>query len=172
MREESMLTRGWVADGEAASCRAWYGEDKEAVAGGFHTMELGTVKPGDMLDLGVGGPVVNGENVSVVPVGLLVSVYDGEGGLPAVVLQEEVAGGGDAAPGTADGAAAEERFWWEADEYLPDYDLIEEAGEERRRSCCYGHRHGRPLGIGARPGSRSVPGTRREHRVRSILYRT
>ena len=61
--------------------------------------------------------------------------------------EEEVAGGGGAAPDAADGAAAEEGFGGQADEDLPDGDVIGEAREERRRCCCAcGLRHGRRLG--------------------------
>ena len=58
-----------------------------------------------------------------------------------MVGEEEAASGGGAAPGAADGAAAEEGFGGQADEDLPDHDLIREAREERRRSC--GLHHGR-----------------------------
>ena len=141
-----MLTSGRVAERKAGPNQAKPGEDEEAVAGGFQTEKLVIVKPGDGLELGVGGPVVEGEDVSVPLAGLFVSADDGEGGLSAVVRQEEVAGGGGAAPRAADGAAAQEKFGGQADEDLPDDDLIGETGEERRRSWCYGVRHGRRLG--------------------------
>jgi hypothetical protein len=157
-----MLTRGWVADGEAGA-RANRGEidENEHAIAGVQRLE-GLVEPGDGVELVVvgGGPVVEGEHVVVVDAvdPRFVAGEDGEAGLVAVVCQEEVAGGGDCAPGAADGAAAEQVFGWQADKDLLDDDLIEESREERPRSNCYGRRHGRRAG--ARPGSRSVQGTR------------
>jgi hypothetical protein len=66
-----------------------------------------------------------------------------------MVGEEEVAGGGDAAPGATDGAAAEEGFWGEAGEDLPDGELVREAPEERHRSCYCVLRHCHRLGAHA-----------------------
>ena len=140
-----MLTRYRVADGEAGAIakHARLGDEEEAVAAELQTE--GPAKPGDGVELGVGGgggPVVEGEEVTVPVVG-----GDGECGLACVVGQEEATGGGGAAPGAADGAAAEEGFGGQADEDLPDEDLIREAGVERRGLfCARGLRHGRRLG--------------------------
>jgi hypothetical protein len=87
----------------------------------------------------------------------VVLVQEWESGLVAVVGEEEVAGGGSVAPGAADGAAAEEGLGGQADEYLPDGDLIGEAAVERRRSCSCGLRHGRRLEI-LLVGARGVAG--------------
>ena len=112
--------------------------------------------------LGGGGPslVVEGGDVceEAAAVVEIVDVGEREGGLAGVVGEEEVAGGGGAAPGTADGTAAEEVFGGQADEDLPDGDLVREAAEERRR-C--GLRHGRWPGV--HPGSRSIcPGAKQK----------
>lgn len=56
--------------------------------------------------------------------------------------EEEIVGKGDAVPGVADGAAAEECFGRQADEDLPYHDLLREATEGRRRSCPCGLGHG------------------------------
>lgn len=60
---------------------------------------------------------------------------NGEGRLVAVVGKEKLAGGGDPEPTAADGAATEEGIWREADEYLPNEDLLRETAERRRPSC-------------------------------------
>jgi hypothetical protein len=57
----------------------------------------------------------------------------------------------------ADGPAAEEGFVGQAEEDLPDENLIREAGVERRRSCSCGLRHGRRLKIFL-GGARGVAG--------------
>jgi hypothetical protein len=104
-------------------------------------------QPGDGMELVGGGdpsPVVQGYDVY--GRAKVVLVQEWESGLVAVVGEEEVAGGGGVAPSAADGAAAEEGLGGQADEYLPDGDLIGEAAVERRRSCSCGLRHGRRLG--------------------------
>ena len=73
-----------------------------------------------------------------------------------MVGEEEVAGGGYAAPGTADGAAAEEGFGGQAEEDLPDGDLVWDSREEWCRSCCTrGLRHGLSVWIRGRSGNSS-----------------
>lgn len=52
---------------------------------------------------------------------------EGEGGLAAVVRQEDVAGGGEAAPGVADGVAAQEVLGGQARQDLEAEDLLREA---------------------------------------------
>jgi hypothetical protein len=52
-----------------------------------------------------------------------------------MVVEEEFEGGRGVVPAPADGAAAKERFGGQAEEDLPDSDLIREAGEERRSYC-------------------------------------
>jgi hypothetical protein len=75
------------------------------------------------MELGiVGSPVVEGEEVSVV--GVLEAGRDGETGLPAMVCQEEFAGGGSVSPGAAHGAATEEGFRGQTDEDLPYGNLL------------------------------------------------
>jgi hypothetical protein len=75
------------------------------------------------MELGiVGSPVVEGEEVSVV--GVLEAGRDGETGLPAMVGQEEFAGGGGVSPGAAHGAATEEGFRGQKDEDLPYGNLL------------------------------------------------
>jgi hypothetical protein len=94
--------------------------------------------------VGVGGPVVERVDVFIAAGAVFIAGDDGEIGLAAVVGQEEVTGGGGASPGAADGAAAKEGFWGEANEDLPDDDLLREAAAERRRSSfSCGLRHGR-----------------------------
>ena len=79
---------------------------------------------------GNNGPVVEGEDVKAVDAkDKLVSDQNGEGGLEGVVRQEEAASGGDVAPGATDGAVAEEGFGVEADEDLPNDDLVWEADD-------------------------------------------
>jgi hypothetical protein len=84
-----MLTRGWVADGEAGAGakHGQLGEDEQAVACG-HRME-GLVEPGDGVELVIrgGGPVVEGEDVVVADAEdpLVVAGEDGEAGLASVV---------------------------------------------------------------------------------------
>jgi hypothetical protein len=123
-----MLTSDRVADGEVGDTLATLGEDEEAIAGGLQIE--GGVKPGDWLELAAGGSVIEGEEVFIDEF----TRDDGEGGLVGVVSQEEAAGGDGAAPRAADGAAAEERLWGEADEDLPDGDLLREAAAGWRRS--------------------------------------
>jgi hypothetical protein len=132
-----MLTSDRVADGEVGDTCATLGEDEEAIAGGLQIE--GGVKPGDWLELAAGGPVVEGEEIFIAGASVLGSGDeftrdDGEGGLVGVVSQEEAAGGDGAAPSAADGAAAEERLRGEADEDLPDGDLLREAAAGWRRS--------------------------------------
>jgi hypothetical protein len=149
-----MLPRGRVVDSAAAiKCsgrRARVpdggrvpdspGEEEETIAGSRQIE--GLVKPGDGVELG--GPVVEGEDVMG-----CIAVENREDGLVGVMGEEEAAGGGGAAPRAADGAGAEEGFGVEADEDLPEDDLIWEAVEERRRCCCRGLlRHGRRLRLG------------------------
>jgi hypothetical protein len=141
-----MLSRGRVADGEGVAIRAIHGDNEEAVARGRQTER--PVKPGNGFELVVGGPAVEGEDVSAEA---LVCADDREGGLPAVVRQEEVAGGDGAAPCVAYGAAAEEGFWGEANEDLPDDDLLREAAAATNGSCHCGLLHG------SRPGFRPAP---------------
>jgi hypothetical protein len=103
-------------------------EDEKAVAGGLWRESL--VKLGNGLELGVGGPMVQGVGVLVATAaGCSVSADDGEGGLSVVVRQEKIAGGGDTQPGAADGAAANEKFRGKKDEDLPDDDLLREVDE-------------------------------------------
>jgi predicted DNA-binding protein with PD1-like motif len=55
--EGSVLTRDRVADGEdEGTIHVILGENKEAVKGGLRIK--GLVKPGDTLELTVGGPVI------------------------------------------------------------------------------------------------------------------
>lgn len=56
-----------------------------------------------------------------------------------VVCEEKFSGGGDAAPGAADSPATKEGFGGQANEDLPDEDLLQEA------SCPCGLAHGRRL---------------------------
>ena len=92
--QASMLTGGRIADGEA--CPSLVSEKEEAVAGGIQTDGVVKLDPGDMLDLGVGGPIVEGGDVLVLAVA---AVYvfafggEGDGWLAAVVCKEELAGG-------------------------------------------------------------------------------
>jgi hypothetical protein len=66
------------------------------------------VKLGDGMELGVvGGQVVKGPNESAA---VFRAGCDGEGGLVAVVGEEEFAGGGGTLPGAADDMTAEEGF--------------------------------------------------------------
>jgi hypothetical protein len=126
-----MLTRGWVADGEAGA-RANRGEidENEHAIAGVQRLE-GLVEPGDSVELVVlsGGPVVEGEHVVVVDTEdpRFVAGEDGEAWLASVVCQEEVAGGGDCAPGAADGAAAQEVLGGQAHEDLEAEDLLRDA---------------------------------------------
>jgi hypothetical protein len=143
-----MLTGDRVADEEGLS-QAKFVEDEETVARGHET--TGLVKPSDGLELGVGGPVIQGKEFIVAGRGVVIlesgdgfTADNGEGRLAAMVGEEEVVGGGGAAPSAADRAATEEGFWGEADEDLPDDDLLREAAAGRRRSCV---RHGRRLGF-------------------------
>jgi hypothetical protein len=139
-----MLTRGWVADGEAGSGAdgAQLVEKEQAVAGGLRVEDVVELCDGvEPVAVG-GGPRVEGEDIVALDTAdpRVVAGENGKAGLVVVVGEEEIAGGGDAAPGAADGAAAEEGFSGEADEDLPDDDLVREAGEERRRIS---HRHDR-----------------------------
>jgi hypothetical protein len=89
------------------------------------------------VELGIsGGTVVEDKDVTA-----SVSAHDGEGGLAGVVDEEELAVGGGAVPGMADGATAEKGLGVEADKDFPEDDLIWEVAEERRHSCR--RRHGR-----------------------------
>jgi hypothetical protein len=90
------------------------------------------------------GPGVEGEDAVVVDAEdpHVIAGEKRKAGLMAVVGQEELARGGDAAPGAADGAAAEEGFWGEAHENLPDDDIFREAAAASR-SCRRVLRHGR-----------------------------
>jgi hypothetical protein len=67
--EGSMLTSDRVADGQAGASRATLGEDEEAVAGGTETAVV--VKPANVLKQGVGGPVIEGEDVTVAGAAIL-----------------------------------------------------------------------------------------------------
>jgi hypothetical protein len=90
------------------------------------------------LELGAGSPVIEGEDVLVAGASVLGAGDardDGKRALAGMVGEEEVAGAGDPAPGATDGAAAEEGLWGEADEDLPEGDLLREAAAGRRRSC-------------------------------------
>jgi hypothetical protein len=146
--EESMLTSGWVADREAAAGANAFGEKEQAVTGCLRIE--GIVKLGDGMELVVlgGGPAVQGEDVVVVDAEdpRVVAGENRKAGLVGVVGEEEVAGAGDAAPGAADGAAAEERFWGQADEDLPEDDLVWEVAAAASRSCPCGVSHGRRSG--------------------------
>jgi hypothetical protein len=103
----SMLTSDWVADREAGASRVTLADDEETVTGGLQT--VGLIKPSDGSELGVGGPVIESKEVVVDGVVGAVGLTpdNGEGGLAVMVGEEEVAGGGGAAPGAAHGAAPE-----------------------------------------------------------------
>jgi hypothetical protein len=124
-----MLTSDRITDGEACVGRAVVDEDEESVARGQQIVTV--VKTDDGLELVVGGSVIEGEELFVVSSG--VSEFgeddDGEGWLAIVVGMEEIEGGGGAAPGTANGAAAEEGFRGKTDEDLPDDNLLREVDE-------------------------------------------
>ena len=131
--EGSILTSCRVADGEFPVVE---GDDDEAIARGLPIPadDVLAAKSRDGLELVGGGepcPVVEGNDAY----GLAGLVEEeGQRGLAAVVGEEEAAGGG----GAADGTAAEEAFGGQADEDLPDRDLVWEATVETRRSCCCG----------------------------------
>jgi hypothetical protein len=73
--EGSVLTRDRVADGEdEGTSNVILGENEEAVAGGAG--RKGVVKPGDTLELTVGGPVIKYENVFAVSKAVSVSTDD------------------------------------------------------------------------------------------------
>ena len=134
-RDVTGLTRGRVTDREADTGMGTDGplppEDKDAVAGGLLHAEDGAVEPGDGVE--EPAPAVDGEDVAVSAAG-----EDGEGGLVAVVGEEEVAGGGEAAPCAAHQAAAEEGFGGKPYQDVPDDEDLREgdAGAERRRESC------------------------------------
>lgn len=134
--EEDPLPRGRIADVEA---RLVQGEEQEAVAGS-PDLETRVAKRCDGAELrGGGGPEVEGEEI-------LAAVHagcDGEAQLVAVVREEEVAGGGEAAEGAADGTAAEEGLRRQEDEDLPHDDLLWEEGAARRGRSSRSLRHGR-----------------------------
>lgn len=92
------------------------------------------------MELGSGGGlVVEGNDVLGADGAAFITVEEVEGGLAGVMGQEEVVGGGHVAPGKADGAAAEEVLGGQANEDLPDDDLLREA----TKGCCHcGLRHG------------------------------
>jgi hypothetical protein len=121
-----MLTSDRITDGEAGVGLAILDEDYKSVAGGPPIVTV--VKTDDGLELVVGGLVIEGEELFVVSSGVFVSEFgeddDGEGWLAIVVGMEEIEGGGGAAPGTANGAAAEEGFRGKTDEDLPDDNLL------------------------------------------------
>jgi hypothetical protein len=151
-----MLTRGRVADGEAG-CRAdgaQLGEKEQAVAGGLRVEDVVELRDGVESVVVGGGPWVEGEDVVVVDAAdpRVAAGENGKAGLVVVVGEEEIAGGGYAAPGAADGAAAEEGFWGEADEDLPDDDLFQEAAPASR-CCSCGLGLGRLLGFHPRNGA-------------------
>jgi hypothetical protein len=143
-----MLTSDRVAYGEGGLSQAKFVEDEKTVAGGPRT--IGLVKPSNGLELGVGGPVIEGKEFVVAGRGVVIlesgdgfTPDNGEGRLAAMVGEEEVAGGGGAAPSAADRAATEKGFCREADEDLPDDNLLREAAAGRRRFChCHGRRPG------------------------------
>ena len=146
LREGCKLTSCRVADGELR--RVVGRKGKVAVAACLEheavIKAVGVVcKSSDGPELVDGDdpcPVVQGEEVQG---RVVVAVEEGDGGLAGVVGEEEAAGGGGAAPRGADGAAAEDAFGRQADEDLPDGDVVREAWEERRSSCSCGLRHGR-----------------------------
>ena len=122
-----------VADGELTGV---FGVDEEAVAGGLRMhVAIAGAKSRDGLEL-VRCSVVEGDDVygTAGVAGAVVAVDEGEAGLARVVGEEEVEGEGGVAPGGADGAAAEDSFGGQADEDLPDDDLVRDAAVERRRS--------------------------------------
>jgi hypothetical protein len=130
-----MLTSDRITDGEACVGRAVVDKDEESVARGQQIVTV--VKTDDGLELVVGGSVIEGEEVFAVSSG--VSEFgeddDGEGWLTIVVGMEEIEGGGGAAPGTANSAAAEEGFRGKTDEDLPDDNLLRDVDKlhDRRR---------------------------------------
>jgi hypothetical protein len=132
-----MLKRSRVADRENP---ARHGEDKKTVAGGLQAE--GVVKSGNWLELGAGGPAMEGEDSFVATTTVLGGAYNGEGGLTAVVGQQKEAGRGGETPGAAHRAAAEEGFGRKADEDLPDDNIVGEATVETPRSFPQGLWHG------------------------------
>lgn len=96
--QESPLPRGRVADVEAHLTQG----EEEAVEGG-PDLEAGMAKRGDRQE--PGGPRIDGAEVVAEEMG---AGDDGEGGLVAVVREEEVSSGCEAAPGTVDSMTADE----------------------------------------------------------------
>jgi hypothetical protein len=148
LRDLTNLARGWVTDevtldiGRERTNR----EEEEAIAGRLHYDGSRVVNPEDGHGLEPGlrgsGPLVEGAEVA--PWALAFGEEDEvEGGLVAVVCQEEVAGRGEAAPGTTDGPAAQEVLGGQAHEDLQGEDLLREADAKRIRLCYWEPRHGR-----------------------------
>ena len=131
-----MLTGGRITDGEAGGKGGMLDEEEESVAGGQQIVTV--IKLGDGFELAIGGWKIEGEEVFVVTYG---AGDNGEGWLAIVVGKEEIGGGCGVAPGTANGAAAEEGCWGQTDEDLPDDNLLREASFP----CDLGH--GRRWGI-------------------------
>jgi hypothetical protein len=108
LRKWSVLTSGRVADGVVPIS---FGEDEEAITRGSW-IEPWDVKTGDGLET-VGGSVpstvVEGDDLYAA------ASEQGEVGLTGVMGDKEVAVGGGATPGGADGAAADDGFWGQAD---------------------------------------------------------
>jgi hypothetical protein len=131
LRDLANLARGWVTDEVTLDIRreGTNREDEEAIAGRLHYDGSRVVNPEDGLEPGLrgGGPVVEGAEVAPWAWALAFGEEDeAEGGLVAVVCQEEVAGGGEAAPGAADGPAAQEVLGGQAHEDLQGEDLLRE----------------------------------------------
>lgn len=133
------LADGWVADVKFG----FMADDEDAIADGFD-ME-GTivvfVVPEDgakLLTPGGSGTVPAEDDVAAFLSSYVGEVEDGERGLAEVVVKHEFVGGGGAAPGPADGAAAEDVLGRQPDEYLFGDDLLGQVVEE---GCAAAVRH-------------------------------
>jgi hypothetical protein len=72
-------------------------------------MHEAILKPGNVLELGVGGPVIEDvDAIYVARAAVFGAEDDRKGGLAMVVGKEEVTGGGGTVPGAADSTAAED----------------------------------------------------------------
>jgi hypothetical protein len=104
--ECSALTRGWVTDAEAAVRE---GDEEEAIAGGADLEAIVVVKPEE-------GVAALEDWISM---GCAVEREERERRLESVVGEDEIDGGGEAVPGAADRAAAEDILGRKADKDLP-----------------------------------------------------
>jgi hypothetical protein len=104
--ECSALTRGWVTDAEAAVRE---GDEEEAIAGGADLEAIVVVKPEE-------GVAALEDWISM---GCAVEREERERRLESVVGEDEIDGGGEAVPGAADRAAAEDILGRKADKDIP-----------------------------------------------------